>query len=154
MHVRVATTAGVDDGIWGSIKSLPLHTTTNVRVEAFGRDIFLYFNNSLDTMATVSADRIFGAASRYDSDPWWPSAQASISSIQMKTLSSKTFKTASEFNGPLSKLAVYQTTTVPANFSLSFDIKPFKTVSELASIIHYCKNNTYIGKGGRMPGMY
>ena len=120
-------------------------------MEAFGRDIFLYLNNSLDTMATVSADRISGPASHYGSDPWWPSAQASISSIQMGTLSSKTFKTASEFNGPLSKLAVYQTTTVPANFSLSFDIKPFGTVSGLASIIHYCQNNAYVG---RMPGMY
>ncbi len=128
-------------------------------------------------MATVSADRISGAATlynsspwdppalasissiqtkstRYGSDPWWPSAQASISSIQMTTLSSKAFKTASDFNGPLSKLAVYQKTTVPANFSLSFDIKPFKTVSRLASIIHYCKNNTDIENVGRMPGMY
>jgi len=154
LHVRVATTADVDDGIWGSIKSLPLNTTTNIRVEAFGLDVFLYLNNSLDSMVTVLAERISGAAFLYDSDPWWPSAQASISSIQMKSLSTMLFKSASNFNGQLSKLAVYETTFVPANFSLSFTIKPFGTVSELASIIHYCKDKIDLGIGGRMPGKF
>ncbi len=60
--------------------------------------------------------------------------------------------TASNFNGPLSKLAVNETTTVPANFALSFDIKPFGTVSGLANIIHYTKDKTNAGGGGRIPG--
>ena len=69
MHVRVATTANVDEGIWGSIASLPLNATTNVRVEAFGHDVFHYLNNSLDSMVTLSANRISGEATHYYPNP-------------------------------------------------------------------------------------
>jgi hypothetical protein len=153
--VRVSTKANIQwgEGISASIASLPLNATTNVRVEAFGRTLLLFFNNTFDSMVTVSADRIFGAATLYISNPWYAPALASISSIQMKSISSLSVSTAGAFNGLLTKFAVIESTIVPANFALSFDIKPFGTVSGLASIIHYSQDNSNIGPKGRIPGM-
>ena len=66
--------------------------TINIRVEAFGRALLLFFNNTFDSMVTVSADRISGAATLYISDPWHIPASASIGSIRMKSISSLSFK--------------------------------------------------------------
>ena len=149
--MRVATATNGNEGIASSILSLPLNATTNVRVEAVGRDVFLFFNNTFDSMVTVSADRIFGEATLYASNPWNTPASASIESIQMKSISSLSVSTAKDFNGLLTKSAVYETTIVPANFALSFDIKPFGTVSGLANIIHYTKDKT---NAGGITGMF
>lgn len=146
--MRVATTANVNEEIRASGRSLPLNATTNIRVEAFGRDVFLYLNNSLDTMVTVSADRISGEATLYASNPWHTTASVSIGSIQMTPFS---FNPASNFKGPLSMLAVYRNTFVTANFALSFDIKPFGTVSDLASILYYRKSD--MGSAAGIPGI-
>ena len=86
MHVRVATKSSGHEGIDASTGSLPLNATTNVRVEAFGRTLLLFFNNTFDSMVTVSADRISGAATLYISDPWHPPASASIGSYQMNSI--------------------------------------------------------------------
>ena len=154
LHIRVATLKKANAGIFASIGSLPLHATTNVRVEALGREVFLFLNNSFDSMASLSADRIFGAATLFVSNPWQPPALATVGSIQMKSLSALTVTAASVFNGRLSKFAVYEKTTVPANFALSFKITPFEISSEWSSIIHYSKDKTNMGAGGRMPGMF
>ena len=65
LHIRVSTLNKANAGIFASIGSLPLHATTNVRVEALGREVFLFLNNSFDSMASLSADRIFGAATLF-----------------------------------------------------------------------------------------
>ena len=153
LYVRVATTSNSDEGIGGSTSSLPINATTTVRVEAFGRDVLLYLNNTFDLKVTVSADRISGAATLYISDPWYTPASASIGSIQMKSISALT-ATATNFNGLLSQKAVNEVTTVPANYALSFDIKPIGTVSGWGSIIHYTQDKTDLGPKGRIPGMY
>jgi hypothetical protein len=151
--VRVATKSNVNEGIDASTGSLPLNATTNVRVEAFGRALLLFFNNTFDSMVTVSADRFSGAATLYISDPWHPPASASIGSYQMKSITALT-PTASNFNGLLSQLAVNEPTIVPANFALSFDIKPLQASSHWTNIIHYSKDKTNVGPEGRIPGMY
>jgi len=148
--VETATIANVIAGIEISNASLPLNAITNVRVEAFGRYVLLYLNNSLDSMVTVSADRISGKATLYVSNPWSTPALATVVSLQMNSLSSFSFKSAKKSTSSLFRSAV----TVPANFSLSFAIIPFRTVSELSSIIRYCKDNTGIGRGGGMPGIF
>jgi hypothetical protein len=153
LTVRVATKNNVNEGIWASSRSLPVNATTSVRVEAFGRDVLLFLNNSFSIMVTVSADRIFGEATLYISNPWYAPALASISSIQMKSISSLSVSTAGVFSGLLTKLAVYETTTVPANFNLSFEIKPIRSFSSLANIIHYSKDKTSTGPEGQIPGM-
>ena len=150
--MRVATLNNVNAGIFASIVSLPLNATTNVRVEAVGREVFLFLNDSFDTMATVSADRIFGEATLFAPNPWSTAALATIGSIQMKSILKKSFYIADTLHGPLSTFAVQEKTYVPPNFSLSFDIKPLKLISELSSIIHYCKT-TDMTVGGRMPGI-
>ncbi len=153
LAVRVATKNNVNEGIWASDRSLPVNATTSVRVEAFGRDVLLFLNNTFDSKVSVSADRVFGAATLHISNPWYTPALASISSIQMKSISSLSVSTAGVFNGLLTKLAVYETTTVPANFNLTFKIKPIRSFGLLANIIHYSKDNTNIGPEGQIPGM-
>jgi hypothetical protein len=153
LHVRVATTAGSNSGIFSSVKALPLHTTTNVRVEAFGRDVFLFLNNTFDSMTTVSANRISGEASLYISDPWYAPAVADIGSIKMESISALSISgTSGIFNGRISKYSVYESTTVPPNFSLSFSIKPHENFSDWTNIIHYSGDQTDLGIRGRMPG--
>jgi len=149
LTVDTATIVNKKAGIDISKASLPLNATTNVRVEAFGSYVLLYLNNSLDKMVTVSGDRIFGRATLYVSHPWYPPALATVGSIKMESLSKFSFRTAKTIR-TASKTAV----NVPANFSLSFDIKPSKTSTELTSIIRYCKGSTDIGAGGRMPGIF
>ena len=168
LAVRVATKNNADEGIWASDRSLPVNATTSVRVEAFGRDVLLFLNNIFDSMVTVSADRISGVATLYISDPWHTPASASIGSIQLEsdssllemadgtplfTNASLDVTSSSDFNGHLSKFAIYERTIVPANYSLKFDIIPFGTVTRLASILHYSKDKTNMGAGGRLPGI-
>ena len=152
--MKVSTKANIQwgEGIDASTGSLPLNATTNVRVEAFGRSLLLFFNNTFDSMVTVSADRISGAATLYISDPWHIPAPATIGSYQMKSITALT-ATASNFNGPLSQLAVNEPTIVPDNFSLSFDIKPLGVSPHRSNIIHYSKDKTNAGPEGRVPGI-
>ena len=149
--MRVATTSNGNDGIDASTGSLPLNAITNVRVEAFGRDVLLYLNNTLDTKVTVSSDRISGAATLYISDPWYIPASASFGSYQMKSITALT-ATASNFNGLLSQLAVNELTIVPDNFALSFDIKPLGVSPHYTNILHYSKDKNNGGPEGRVPG--
>jgi hypothetical protein len=152
--VRVATLNNGNEGIFASGRSLPLNATTNVRVEAFENEIFLFLNNSFDTMASLSADRIFGAATLFAPNPWSTAALATIGSIQMNEAFKTLYIASSAFNGPLSKSAVQENSYVPPNFALSFDIKPSKKVSSMASIIHFVGSESVdLGLFGRMPGM-
>ena len=83
--MRVATKSNVNEGIDASITSLPLNAITKVRVEAFGRQVALYLNDTLDSNVTVSADRNCGYGKLYISNPWHEPAKANISSIQIKS---------------------------------------------------------------------
>jgi hypothetical protein len=87
LSIGLTTSTNMDnEGIADSKLSLPLNATTNVRVEAVGRNVSLFLNNSFDSMVTVSADRISGEAILYAPNPWSLPAVASIGSIQMKSL--------------------------------------------------------------------
>ena len=153
--MRVATLTNVNAGIFASIRSLPLNATTNVRVEAFGLEVFLFLNNSFDSMCTVSAPRISGEATLFAPNPWSTAALATIGSIQMnETLKQTLYIASSAFNGPLSKSAVQENSVMRPNFVLSFDIKPSGKVSSMASIIHFVGSGSLdLGLLGRMPGM-
>ncbi len=151
--MRVATLDNVNDGIFASVRSLPLNATTNVRVEAFENEIFLFLNNSFDTMASLSTDILFGEATLFAPNPWSTAALATIGSIQMNVAFKTLYIASSLFNGPLSKSAVKENSFVPPNFALSFDIKPSGKVSSMASIIHFVGSGSLdLGSLGRMPG--
>jgi hypothetical protein len=152
--VRVATLTNVNAGIVASVRSLPLNTTTNVRVEAFGIEVLLFLNNSFDSMVTVSS-RVSGEATLFVPNPWSTAALATIGSIEMIPILRKTFYAASSsFNGPLSKAVVREITPITPNFTLSFDIKPSGIVPSMASILHFIESGSLdLGAAGRMPGM-
>jgi hypothetical protein len=105
-------------------------------------------------MMTVSADRIFGEAILYVSSLWDTPALASVGSIQMNSISSPSaIRFAKDFNGPLTRLAVYERITiVPFNFSLSFDLKPFGIITSIANIIHYTQDRTATKTSQGIPG--
>ncbi len=81
--MRVATTVNANEGITSSVKSLPLHATTNVRVQCINRNIKIFLNGTEDSSTTLGANRISGAAFLYVSDPWYPPALAHVEDIIM-----------------------------------------------------------------------
>ena len=162
MHIRVGTDINWNDGM-DSFASLPLHQTTNVRLEAAGSYIVLYLNNTVDNYMTLGGVRSSGQATLYASNRWNSPASAKIGSIQMTPISSidylevKASKEAKALNGQLSLAAAYEETTVPVNYSLSFDITPSGTTTSVwSSIIHYTSNLPTSKKPdlGRMPGIF
>ena len=89
------------------------------------------------------------------SNPWAPAALASISKINMTSISSITGsgRSLSDFSGPISKGSLIGKAVVPADYAISFDITPTGLVSDLSSILHYTQDYSNIGLQGRIPGM-
>ena len=77
------------EGIFGS-SSLPLNSRTSVRVEAVGKYLMMFLNNTLDRMVAVNGTRLYGNATAMLSNPWFPAAPASISHIRMSSLINST----------------------------------------------------------------
>ena len=153
MHVRVATNASSNDGISSSYAALPLNCVTNVRVEALGRQLHLYLNNTLDSAIFLSGDRVYGDAILYVSDPWHPAAIGTISPIELDQICELTQDAVHTSTSTLSRFLTFNRTTVPENYSLSFDITPTGISSVWTNILHYTKDNSDGGAaGGRMPG--
>ena len=152
LFIRVATTANSNDGLESSA-NLPVNATTNVRLEAVGRELMLFFNNSFDAYTALSADRISGNATVYVSDPWHLPASANLAGIKM---TEKKIITAippvSAVNGALKKGSGLEKTVVPADYALSFDITPLGVIHHWGSIIHYSGDELNYSPKGRMPG--
>ena len=87
--IYVSTTKSAAEGFYGG-SSLPLNGKTSVRLEAVGQYLMLFLNNTLDRMMAVNGTRVFGNASVLLSNPWFPSAEVSMSSIRMSSLISST----------------------------------------------------------------
>ena len=149
----MATTTYVNEGL-ESITNLPLQAKTNVRIEAVGKDIALFLNNTFEGNARVSADRISGDATVYVSDPWHPSASVNLGNIKMTEINGETStaRPVSAINGALKQGSALEKTTVPADYALSLDVTPLRVDQHWGSIIHYSGDNSNIGPKGRMPG--
>ena len=67
---------------------LPINCESHVRIEAVGRYVMIFFNNTLSSMKGIDKeiDRIYGHATAMISDPWYYAAKASVSSIRMSSL--------------------------------------------------------------------
>ncbi len=155
LHIRVATTANSNDGI-DSISELPLNVKTNVRFEAAGRELMLFYNNSFQASGQVSADRISGNATVFVSDPWHNSPSANLGNIKMAEIKAVTAiptRPLSQVDGVVQQLSAYEKTVVPADYALSFDITPLARDNAWTNIIHYSGDGTNGGPKGRMPGM-
>ena len=133
-----------------------MNQITNVQVVAFGKEVFLFLNNTLDIMKVVTGDRDFGTGTLFLSESTfgYGAALGSIDSLRMTPISGSPFGRANDLNGPLSKVAAYETTNVPENYSLSFSITPTGTASDWSSIIHYSGDKSDVGSKGRMPGIF
>lgn len=63
---------------------LPKGEVSHVRVEAIGREVRLYVNNTLaSNPAQLPTDRAFGASTLYVASPWEPVANAKIGQIDL-----------------------------------------------------------------------
>ena len=153
-----------------------MNELTNVRIEAVGRDVYIFYNNSLVTVMMFKGERISGTAYVMLSDPWHSPANAVISSISMVEIEEFSSRPASDYAGRFSmsktlvssistlsetkvqkitKMGFYERTTVPSDYSLSFDLVPMGIVPGWSSIIHYAKdfNNLNAWRGQNL-GMY
>ena len=124
-----------------SSKELPLNAQTNVRVEAFGRDIYLFLNDSFDSMISATKERYYGNVTFININPLVNDFIIPINSspFSMTPITSNPLirqGKVDSFNGTILKLAHYETKIVPANFSLSFNIKPTGNQSSWSNVIH------------------
>ena len=109
-------------------------------------------NDTLDYAVQLSSQRVYGEAILYVGDPWHPSAGASISPIIMEPICELTHDPIHNTASPLSRLLTFTKTTIPENYSLSFDFTTTNTSSVWSNILQYTKDNTNAGPGGRIPG--
>lgn len=131
---------------------MPLHHVTKVTIEAVGRFIHLYLNQTRDSIIELSSGRIYGDAYLYVSDPWSIPAIATISPVKMEALSEFTKSPVHTATSPISRLLTYTKTTVPENYNLSFEITPTRVSSDRANILHFSKDGSDAGPGSRIPG--
>ena len=115
MHVRVSTTADWNEGIAASVNSLPIRCETRVRVEAVGRILKLYLNDTLDSTVILRGDRLYGLSKLYVSNPWDISANARIKFVSMEEKYS-----IISYDGPLIEGATKQEGYLPVNFNITF----------------------------------
>jgi hypothetical protein len=85
MHIRFNTQKDWNEGL-EIYNPLPLNATTTVRIEAIGKTVTVYFNDTLQRSVILQGSRISGYADRYVNDPWTPSANAVVNNIDMKPI--------------------------------------------------------------------
>ena len=130
-----------------------MNAKTNVRIEAVGKELTLFLNNSFEGYVRVSADRVSGDATVYVSDPWHPSASANLGNIKMTEINGKTSsRPVSAINGAFKQGSALEKTVVPADYALSFDVTPLGVDQHWGNIIHYSGDESNAGPKGRMPG--
>lgn len=138
-----------------SENSLPLRATTNVRIEAIGREVRIILNGTIDSRIALSSDRftitkpkpmLYVSSYTRVHKP----AVANIGSIEMNQIS--TFSVDAPTN--LIQGFVSKTIDVPQNYSLSFDIRPSHMLNGWSNILHYYENNARDRQGAKMPGTF
>ena len=69
---------------------LPINRTTSVRIEAVGRYVMIFLNDTLSSIKGINenSNRISGKATGMLSDPWSSAAPVSVSQIRMSSLNS------------------------------------------------------------------
>ena len=135
---------------------MPLNSKTQVRIEAVGKEVAIFFNNSIVHLSAQQGVRISGNATVMMSSPWYPAAIANISSITLTSISSITGsgQSLSDFSGPISKGSLIGKTFVPADYALTFDITPTGFVpNDWSNIIHFTQDYSDSGPKGRIPCM-
>ena len=145
LQIRLNSTEGIDSTI-----ALPLNQMSIVRIEAVGGEVRLFVNNAIDSIVFLSADRIYGDATLFVSNPWEDPATGTISPISMTSISqfSEKYWTHST-TSVIKPFLTFNKTTVPQNFSVSFDITPTGIVQYgHANILHYSRNGK---KSGSSP---
>ena len=119
LNVTVGGIGKPYQGIFMSYSELKIDATTNVRVEAIGRELRLYLNNQLDSVAFLAAPRVLG-----DSDSANPAPFTIVTSVySISKFANKLHTTTSA----ISRFLTYNSTLIPQKFFISFDVTPKKT---------------------------
>jgi len=116
-------------------------TETQIRVEVYGRDVYLFLNNTLDGYVQTLSDPIAGSvgpASLFLADTCNPPANAVLKSIAMQPLSSPSY-VQQERDAPLVPLGYFNKTILPENYSMSFSLTYLGAVSsqDYVSIVSF-----------------
>jgi hypothetical protein len=140
---------------------LPLNQTTRVRIEANGPAVVAYLNGTFSNLFVPPSPRIFGEAFFYIGDPWYDSADATISNYDLHNFAGKALLISMippisnlQSESPLA-MQYYGQTIVPRNYRLIFDITPLSTIPTWGSILHLTSDGTDMGvRGSRMPAIF
>jgi hypothetical protein len=124
-----------------------------VKVEAVGREMAIFLNNTLTEFKIFSSDRFSGNATVFVSSPWYRPALASISSMNMKAISSLSGHSSFDYSGPIIPKVILEKVFVPTDYAFTFDITPHSIVSETSSVIHFSLDGSDTGPKGRSPGL-
>jgi len=116
-------------------------TETQIRVEVYGRDVYLFLNNTLDGYVQTLSDPIAGSvgpASLFLADTCNPPANAVLKSIAMQPLSSPSY-VQQKRDAPLVPLGYFNKTILPENYSMSFSLTYLGAVSsqDYVSIVSF-----------------
>ena len=137
--------------------ALPSDCKTSVRIETVDKEVAIFFNDSIVHLTAVKGIRYSGNVTVFTSSPYYPAALASISAINLTSISSITGygQNLADFNGSISEGALIEKTFVPANYSLTFDIIPTGLGSRntLSSIVHFTQDYLNSGPRRQIPGM-
>lgn len=132
LTIHFSTTVNSMEGF--EVGQLTQNVNTTVKIQAIGKTVSVYYNNSLIRSHTLKGFRYYGPALLYSSSPWQIPANAYVSGIQMLTIASKV--------------------VVPKDYRLTFQITPFGRMPDYGSILHYTMDGQNIGPQSRVPGIW
>ena len=86
LHVRFSTVNNLEEGL-EIYNPLTANATTTVRVEAVGKMVSVYYNDTLQKSVLLQGNRMSGYADRYiNNDPLFATAKATINKVEMKSI--------------------------------------------------------------------
>lgn len=164
------------DGNWNvnPEELLPINVSTRVTLRAQGRDVQILFNGTSVLSATAPADRPFGKASFYASDPWNPPIKgtiqkysltayaapaASLQAISKPALIPPVVLVARPVVAVAAATPVAQSkpvdVVVPQDYEIDFIVTPRELVANWSNIVHYTSSGKDCCDGGdRIPAIW
>lgn len=125
--------------------TLRLYETTLVKIQAIYNQVQIFYNGTSVANQTLSSPRTSGSASLVSGDPSFNLATANLGPISITSL----------FVHPLQPNLVSQSTpqnvTVPANYTLTFNLTPLVISSGLTNILQYSADKSDFS---RLPGVW
>jgi hypothetical protein len=152
LHVRVGSDKAGNGGV--DTVGLPMNQTTTVLLQALGKDVYVYFNNTLAGYYEAPGTRFSGEAFHYISNSWYKPAVGRLQGVKMTSTNQwvNSQSLSLQSTGSFAVQPSYKgKVVVPYNYTLSFKVTPTGTSDAWTNVLHYSRDNT---DGSRMPAVY